>query len=114
MLLARKSRPGQRILDWNEGNDNYRAGAGPHPSRPAPRRTPLFTSDSDFERRVDNLNGSRVASDLSEATERSHLIRHFSPNSDAVPWEQQKIRAPLGKVKETVGKVFDRAKKIKN
>lgn len=113
--LSHDSRLEQRILAWNDGNKGYNAGVKVPLGVTAARRTPIFTSDDGFENRVDNLNGSRVARDLAEVAERNKgLLRQFSSGTDIVPREGQGIRASLGKMKEAVGKVFDKARKIKS
>jgi len=111
---AHDSRLEQRILAWNDGNGGCNAGVEVPLGVTAARRTPIFTSGNEFEARVDNLNGSQVARDLAEVTERRNgLLRQFSSGTDIVPWEAQGIRASLGKMKGAVGKVFDKAREIR-
>lgn len=106
MRLAQDPRLEQRILAWNDGNKGYKARPEAPASVTAARRAPILTSHTEFESAVDDLNRSRVARDLAEVTGNGKgLLRHFSSGSE----EPQGIKASLGKMKEVVGKVFDKA-----
>lgn len=103
----------QRILARNDGHEGHNAGVEGPVAVTAIRRSPIITSDDDFEDRLDNLNRSRVTRDLAEKTERNkRLLQQFSSGNNIVPWEEQGIKASLGKMKEAKAKVLGKAKKI--
>ena len=97
----------EKILKWDEGISGdilpVRVNVG--------GSAPVFTSSDEFERRVDNANGSRVASGLAaESKGGGGLMRHLLAESEVTPWEPRGVKASIGKVKEAAKKVFEHGK----
>lgn len=93
----------ERILQRDEGE----SGVVPSMHTITSGRSPVFTPGSEFERRVDSANGSKVTTGLATDSEGgSQLMGHLSASSEVTPWEPQGLKASFGKVKKAVGKVF--------
>ena len=97
----------EKILKWDEGVFGNILPVRVNVAGSAP----VFTSSDEFERRVDNANGSRVASGLAaESNGGGGLLRHVLAENEVTPWEPRGMKASVGKIKETAKKLFEHGK----
>lgn len=99
----------QRILAWDDGSACAEPLAKITPLRST--SIPHFPANDEYEDRVDNANGSRVAIDLIEGARGGHrLLRRFSVTDKATPWEHLGFTQPIDKMRKTMGRVFGKFK----